>query len=188
MSDVSLNLGIDVDGVIRDHVTGLREVYLKDFPGHVVLPVTAWDVSLFYPIGKDIYDYWFRRRPLEAFGFAPVYDGARVALQKLWRLGHRIHIITSQVKRIEDITVKWLHQNDIPYDSIHFTDAKHLVKCDLYVDDAPHNLMALYEAGLNVVCFDRPWNQEVDWCHRVRTYDELVEIVQHEVEKRTQVR
>ena len=47
----------------------------------------------------------------------------------------------------------------IPYRDICFLGAKPEVEADAYVDDGPHNVIALRAAGNDVIVFDQPYNR-----------------------------
>jgi 5'(3')-deoxyribonucleotidase len=65
-----------------------------------------------------------------------------------------------------------------------FSEVKHDVSADVYIDDSPTVLSGLIAKGLKVVIFDQPWNQDVythgargqrafGWDHAVRAAQEL---------------
>ncbi len=54
--------------------------------------------------------------------------------------------------------------------------AKSEVQADLYIEDAPHNVDALREAGNQVIVFDQPYNQDLSGL-RAKNWLEAEEII-----------
>ncbi|MFQ5772697.1 MAG: hypothetical protein ACE5HX_19335, partial [bacterium] len=132
-----MRLGIDVDGVLRNFVTSLINNYKADFPGHVIRPITDWGLEKFFPLGEAIYDYMYRIRPEEIFRYASLYKGAKTMMVDLQGDGHKLWVLTNQPRGTEKYTLDWLQEFGIPYDQICFVDQKHLIDCDIYLDDSP---------------------------------------------------
>ena len=73
-----------------------------------------------------------------------------------------------------------LADHDVPTREIHLTEGKHRVRCDVYLDDAPHQVADIVRAraGEATVCrFVRPWNHPVPDAHDVRTWDGFADLV-----------
>ena len=171
-----MRIGVDVDGVLRDFVGKLILQYHEDYPGHEVLPVTDWGLNLFFPIGNAIFPYAFDHRAREIFEGADPYPGAISAMIALKERGHEIFYVTTQPRGKEVHTINWILKHNLPYDGIVITGIKNAVNCDIFIDDGPHNIKALREAGKLAVCFSQPWNRFVTG-DRVKTLQEFVEIV-----------
>jgi 5'(3')-deoxyribonucleotidase len=168
-------IGLDLDGVLRDFVGSLKKQYRIDYPKHVVQTVSAWDLAKFFPIGKKIYPYFSERRPRQVFYNAKPFLWAVEFVRQLKRAGHDIWIITNIPRDGRIATLEWLEKYHIPYDHLSFTNEKHHVKCDIYLDDCPDVLQKLYlKTDGAVVCMDRPWNQTVRCAYRVKSYDEFL--------------
>ena len=88
---------------------------------------------------------------------------------------HRLYVNWGHQVAVSD-TVEWLDRHQIPYRDICFLGAKPEVEADLYVDDAPHNVLALRAAGNRVVIFDQPYNRDLDG-DRVRSWAEMEDVV-----------
>jgi hypothetical protein len=60
-----------------------------------------------------------------------------------------------------DDTYEWLDEHRVPAREVHILEDKTTIECDLYVDDADHNLDSLIAARPEaVVCrYVRPWNR-----------------------------
>lgn len=171
-----MNIAIDVDEVLRDFVGQLIIEYKKDFPDHDVTPVESWDVSLSFPIGHALYDYFKLTRPREIFEYAPVLKGAQDMCEELRQDGHILWLVTSQEKGNEVYTCNWLAKNYISYDHLVFTSQKDRVVCDVLLDDGMHNLEAFKKTGGIAVCMDKPWNKDWDG-YRVTSMYEFYDLV-----------
>ena len=73
-------------------------------------------------------------------------------------------------------TVAWLDAAGIPYRDLCFLGRKPEVEADLYVEDAPHNIVELRAAGNQVVVFDQPYNRDLDG-PRAQTWAEVERLV-----------
>jgi 5'(3')-deoxyribonucleotidase len=171
-------IGLDIHGVIGDFVGSLIRQYKLDYPKHVIQPVTAWDLANFFPIGKEIYLYYSVRRPRQVFYGAKLFPGARDFVQRLKRDGHDIWILTDVPRNAQTLILSWLQDYQIPYDHLSFTNKKHHIRCDIYLDDCPDVLKDLYlKTDGIVVCMDNPWNQSVRGGYRVKNYDEFLALL-----------
>jgi 5'-nucleotidase len=163
-------LGVDLDGVCGDHAEAFRRVVARERgiePGELA-PQQSWDFVEWGLSGEDFLRL-HRTAVLDArmFRTMPVVPGAAEALWRLSDAGVWIRLITHRLfanwghaVAVAD-TVAWLDEHAIPYRDLCFLGAKPEVDCDAYVDDAPHNVVALREAGASVCVFDQPYNAEV---------------------------
>ncbi len=91
--------------------------------------------------------------------------------EALWRLSdagvwiriitHRLYVNWGHATAVAD-TVDWLDATGIPYRDLCFLGAKPQVEADCYVEDAPHNVVALRENGAHVIVYEQPYNRAVD--------------------------
>jgi len=125
-------------------------------------------------------DEWYksgRFRELE-----PI-PGAVEALQELSAAGVRIVIITArpqwQYKRIHADTLEWLQEHQVPHDLILFNKDKveaiyeHIAPAwpMAFVEDHERNARHLATAGVRVLLYDRPSNQDVSAENITRIHD-----------------
>jgi 5'(3')-deoxyribonucleotidase len=159
-----MNIGIDIDGVLRDQVQTFTNRYLLDYPEHkdLIKPVTDWDMHLFYPIGKEIYKKWFGPWVKDCMEDGIIYEGAVEFVQTLKGQGHKVYLVTSQPRGTERYTVAWVDKHKIEHDGILFCSNKRLVACDFLLDDGEHNLQSVDAFVTKPVCYDQPWNQKWD--------------------------
>jgi 5'(3')-deoxyribonucleotidase len=177
-------LGVDLDGVCGDYTAAFRAVVAEELG---VDPATladnrSWEFTQWGIDGE--FDRLHRLAVLEhrMFRTMPVVEGAADALWRLSDAGVWIRIITHRLcvnwghaVAVAD-TVEWLDTHGIPYRDICFLGQKPEVEADCYVDDGPHNVVALRAAGNEVIVFDQPYNREVEG-PRARGWEEVEEQV-----------
>jgi 5'(3')-deoxyribonucleotidase len=179
-------LGVDLDGVCADYTTAFARVVAEE-KGCAIedLPTgRSWDFEEWGLDEVGGFDRLHRLAVLERRMFAdmPMFEGCAATLWRLSDAGVWIRIITHRLVvhwghqvAVTD-TVAWLDTNGIPYRDLCFLGRKPEVEADLYVDDAPHNVLALRARGNDVVVFDAPYNAGVG-DPRAHSWDEIEEVV-----------
>jgi 5'-nucleotidase len=177
-------LGVDVDNVLANYTEGLRRIVSEELG---VLPATLPDPSAWNYIEWGISDEEFndvhRRAVVEhrMFRDLEVMPGAAEVLQELSDQGVRIRIVTHRLylsgthEVVAHDTVEWLEKHDIPYWDLCMVAKKGDVGCDLYIDDAPHNIQALRDIGRKVIVYDWPYNRELEG-PRARSWEDIREL------------
>ena len=80
---------------------------------------------------------------------------------------HRILTHGDQDRAVVD-TIAWLQQKRpdgrvrVPYRDLCFLAAKADMTADIHIDDAPHQIEKLVNAGENVLIYDQPYNRHID--------------------------
>ena len=172
-----MKIGIDIDDVIRDFVGKLKEIYFREYPSHKLIKEDVWNMSLWFPIEKEIYKFAFETYAKEIYIQARTYENALEFLIKL-RKNNRVILVTKQPsKKLEGLTKEWLEIKNIPYDGLIFTQDKSEFAGDYLLDDSTANLERIKQVKRSIpICFDRPWNQ--DWKGpRVKSYDNFLELI-----------
>jgi hypothetical protein len=159
--DKKIRVGLDIDGCVRDPYTKLIEVYRREFNGaHWCNPVEEWDeynIKKQFSIGDDIYKFWFHDHVEEIYTESLPYSDYYI-ISSLIARGCDVVILTDQPnKQTIEFTAQWINKY-LGYSEIHFTPDKHLVPCDIYLDDAPHHIMKMVDSGKNIYVQNRPWN------------------------------
>ena len=152
---------LDVDGVLKDMVTPSIQIYKEYYDSRdntVYDDIKVYNMSIAMPGITDFYKF-FMEHGKYIFGEAKPYDGAVDFVKELKKQGHTIAITTNQIRGLEKYTIKWLQQYHIPYDSLHYSKDKSLIKGDLLIDDCIDNLLSCKDQEF-VACFSQPWNQE----------------------------
>lgn len=162
-------LGVDLDGVCGDHTAAFREVVAAELgiARSELHEQRSWDFAEWGLSAEDFHRL-HRVAVLEhrMFRTMPVIDGAP---EVLWRLSdagvwirlitHRLYVNWGHAVVLED-TAAWLDTSGIPYRDICFLGQKPEVEADVYIDDAPHNVGALRDAGNSAIVFDQPYNRD----------------------------
>jgi len=174
-------LGVDLDGVCGDYTAAFRRVvaHERGIDRAELGDQRSWDFGE-WGLDRAEFERLHRVAVLEhrMFRSMPPMPGAAEALWRLSDAGVWIRIITHRLAvnwghavAVSD-TVAWLDRVGLPYRDICFLGHKPQVEADLYVDDAPHNVLGLREHGADVVVFDAPYNHDVDG-PRAHTWAEL---------------
>lgn len=160
---------IDIDGVIRDLLRAMCEVFNNEFDEHVQpCDIKEYNVNEephFRKI-KDKYplmtphEYFFREYRNEVFlHYAIPFFGAKQAIDKLRENGHKVVIVTKQIGISNKINaLKFLDKNGINYDDICFTADKWSIDGDYLIDDNPEFLEDEREMSKKLI-IDAPYNQ-----------------------------
>jgi 5'(3')-deoxyribonucleotidase len=179
-------LGVDLDGVCGDYTAAFRAVVAADreVDPESLPDARSWDFAEWGVATPDEFDRLHRVAVLEHRMFRHMPAMPDVA-DSLWRLSdagiwiriitHRLCVNWGHAVAVAD-TVAWLDDTGIPYRDICFLGAKPEVDADCYVDDAAHNVLALREAGNDVIVYDAPYNKGVDG-PRARSWPEVEELV-----------
>jgi 5'-nucleotidase len=187
-------LGVDLDGVVANHTYRFREIYaeLKGIDPTTLTLERSWD---FHEWGFDEgeYAHYHRIAVMEhdMFRTMPAMDGAADVLWRLSDAGvwiriitHRLYVHWGHEKAIAD-TAAWLDIHKIPYRDLCFLGAKPQVEADAYIDDAPHNIQQLRDAGNTVIAFEQPYNRDLPGDPRAQTWADVEQIVTDLVTDRT---
>jgi beta-phosphoglucomutase-like phosphatase (HAD superfamily) len=163
-------LGVDLDGVCGDYTGALRDIAVERTGADPAsLPLErSWNFDE-WGLSEEQFAELHRAAVVEhrMFRTMPPIPGAA---ETLWRLSdagiwiriitHRLYLNWGHALAVAD-TVDWLDAVGIPYRDLCFLGAKPQVEADCYVEDAPHNVLALRETGAQVIVFDQPYNRHV---------------------------
>ena len=180
-----LRLGIDLDGVIADFNAGWIERYNAQF-GTDLLPehVDIWDAPTLLTHFVDMGEFWSWARTAgggpSIFRVLQPYHGALEALHRLSELHHIVILTTKPEFAVHD-TFEWLAEHRVPTTEVHILTDKASVDCDVYLDDADHNIEALVAARPEaLVCrFVRPWSRSHQGAVDVADWEEFEARLQH---------
>lgn len=163
----TLDVGIDLDGVVYDFAASVRYwLWLSEGRPLGSMPdPTCWEFfSEQWGLSLDEFlsacDAGVDAGVIFRVGDPHPYSVA--TLQFLDQMGHRLHIVTDRTfgTRSQQNTAEWLADNEIPYTSLTFSADKTCVPADIFIDDRPKNYDDLKAAGGNPVLMHRPWNQD----------------------------
>jgi len=178
-----VRLGIDLDGVVADFNAGWIRHYNKQFGSEIALDaVDHWDAIPTLTHFENMSLFWKWARDLDGhslFRHLEPYPGALEALTTLARARHEIVILTTKPSFAISDTFTWLGERKIPTREVHILDHKWRVACDIYLEDAMHNLERLvhHRPEATVCRFVRPWNTPVPGAVDVADWPEFVALV-----------
>lgn len=203
-----LTLGVDLDGVCADHEEAFRRAYssISGVPVEQLPPQSTFDAFSEWGLDRRTFEAAHRQAVLQhrIFATMPTIPGAAEALWQLSDMGVWIRIITHRLvfPGTHDVvgmdTMSWLNGQHlprplvidgverphlIPYQDICYIGDKPDVGADLYVDDAPHNIVRLREAGREAIVFDHPYNRGLEG-PRATNWSQVVAHVQSELTRR----
>lgn len=185
MDEARLVLALDLDGVVADYTEGLRRSIAStrgESPDNYTTEID-WSLSK-WGLSPEEFSAAHRKAVIadQIFLTMPPIEGAVEGVTRLVDHGVRIRIITKRFvvegdkARAATDTAVWLDLHKIPYHELCFVSDKSTCVADLYLDDAPHVITGLREAGLRVVAFEQPYNRDMGG-ERVRDWTEAVDVV-----------
>jgi 5'(3')-deoxyribonucleotidase len=186
MSSSPFVLGVDLDGVVADFYGSLRPIAaewlgvpLRKLPKKVTYGLKEWDLDSAGGY-ENLHRFAVTQRDL--FRVLKPVNGAPAVLRKLSAQGIRIRIITHRLfikyfhEKALSQTIEWLEYHGIPYWDLCFMKDKGAVGADLYLEDAPHNVQSLREAGHPTICVGNSTNEDVA-PPRARNWREVEKLV-----------
>ncbi len=184
MNRERLRLGIDLDGVVADFNAGWITRYNRDFDAELTVDeIVEWDAPTHLTHFPDMGEFWSWARTCgegrSIFRPLDPYPGAVESLMTLQKAGHKIVILTTKPHFAVHDTYEWLAQHEIPTTEVHILDDKTTVECDVYLDDADHNLEALStrRSHASVCRFVRPWNSSANRLIDIHDWPDFVELL-----------
>lgn len=171
---------IDIDGVIRDMVSTMCNIYNREYHDHITPDdVTEYDVDkIFTKCGGKAAEYFFDNKGVFVNRYSPIFDGAAEAIDKLRDAGHKIVIVSWQPLFDNKIdTLHFLKANKVHYDDIAFTKDKDSIKGDILIDDNPEFIEQCNDKEITFL-INRPYNVNVD-VKCTRRFDSLAECVDY---------
>lgn len=183
-----IRVGIDMDGVLADFNTGWMTRYNDEFGAQLAASmVQQWDglYELTHFGSMEEFWRWAQGQGRSTFRDAPPLPGAIEAVTRIG-MRHRVAIVSSKFDWAIPDSLAWLADHGVPAREVHFLWDKTLAGCDIYLDDAPHQLEAL-AAGLPdaVVCrMVHPWNRPIAGVVDAHSWEEFEAIVERVAQER----
>lgn len=170
----------DIDGVLRDLVTKLIEVYKRELPNEISVnhadEIKQFDLKYYFSIKEDIYNFLMKTHSLEIYCNAKRYEQAKEFLRELNK-NNKIILVSNQENDLcVSATNKWLKYNQLDEYTVIYEKNKGKIKGDILLDDYTKNLKNFAETRRIAVCFDRSWNKDWDG-FRVHSYYEFIQFV-----------
>jgi 5'(3')-deoxyribonucleotidase len=187
-----LRLGIDLDGVIADFNAGWIGLYNAEFGTSLAVEeVEVWNAPAALTHFRSMSEFW--SWSATAGGGRSIFRDLEPfpdALDALGRLARRHHVVIVTTKpsfAIHD-TFEWIGERRVPTREVHIVNDKSSVGCDVYLDDADHNLDAYRRVhpGALVCRYVRPWNRPRDGIVDVEGWDQFERLVDDRAGARAQ--
>lgn len=162
-------VGIDLDECCFDYLGGFRK-YLEN-QGYTI-PIekpNSWNLR---ESGWVTGESEFVEKHEEAvadglYSRLELLPHTRETLWDLARSGYEVNVITSrfvvnhQHLLVVQQTAESIEKNDLPYSNLMFQKNKYRFVADAYVDDGPHNIVALKEHDRYVIKINQPYNSHL---------------------------
>lgn len=189
-----MRIGLDVDGVMYQFQK--TACYMLNSIKGYNLDVENW-THWNWPkdhVSKEDWNWlWNTGVRLGLFRYGHLYKGTIEAVRKLADCGFENVIITSRPRHAVQDTLDWISYLRLPFREVHILsdgELKSTVKCDLYVDDKPENILDFLENTTGKpLLWTRPWNANYerwrpgidyfandDRAHRVESWEEVLSI------------
>lgn len=189
-----LTIGIDVDGVLRDNLQIMIDLYNKNFNDKMTVDdIKDFRTEITFPIietttGKTASEWFFQDHSNEIFLQAKCFNNVVEDIKKLREYANVI-IITYQKSLLNKTqTLKWLNKNGIEYDGIVFAKDKTKFLCDILIDDNDWNFIG--SNAVTGILITAPYNKNKSLeelksksnCHDIIRMDSLHQFVEKFVE------
>jgi len=180
-------LAVDLDEVVFGYLNGLRKHMREnglevsdEVPSSFAMDKSGWfeTIDAFKKVHGEAVDNGLYAN-LEAL------DGASENLQDLVKSGYEVNVVTSrfvnggQHSIVLSNTAEALDRCRIPYSNILFLSDKTRFIADTYIDDGPHNLTPLRDAGRHVIAYSWKYNENVEGIDRADNWDGIREILRN---------
>lgn len=142
-----LTIAIDVDGVLRDNLGEMVNIYNKEFNDtKKVEDITEFKTEISFPrifeeSGITSSQWFFQDHSKELFVDAKPFANAANDIKRLQKYG-KVIIVTYQKSYLnKHQTLEWLENNGIEPDGVCFLRDKTQLHADIFIDDNPYNFI-----------------------------------------------
>ncbi len=185
---MKLNIAVDVDGVLFDHIPYV----LRAFRDNLGIDMDrddlrAWDFFHLHAIQEADLTWGEVRRVLDAVESdwvlheeEPLDPLAANVMADWIARGHTVDVVTARAPKHEHVTKVFLNHHGIPHHALRMGVALK-TGYDVLIDDAPHNVLLAAADGTKAFLYDHPYNRDVPThTNPVRVHD------WHDVDDRVQ--
>lgn len=188
-------IGVDFDDVLHDFNNSLHQYHNKKYGTTVKREdIVTYDIEKIWGCTRDE-----AVEKVHTFYRTPEHDetmpleGSQDVIQLLSRK-YNLHIITSRVDEIKELTIRWLERH-FPgaFTSVEFinhfgsssgtkrtkADVCTQLSVDLMIEDSLEHAHAISACGIPVILIDCPWNQGVlpSNVYRVKSWKDISEML-----------
>jgi len=194
-----MRIAIDVNGVLRDTLLRIEQVYTKFYvdnpfitdeekePYEVLSPVETLDISkhLKFKDEDEVYDFLYREHTMEIFGHAPSVEMTSFndfnEFYTDFRDNNEIIIISDEIGKSKPATLFFLSKFGCLVEKIKFyseiTTNSMWDEIDVLLTANP-NLLLNHPTDKIVIKFNTVYNTDIDIKHNISTIKELKEIIE----------
>lgn len=181
-----MRIGIDIDGVLTDIEQWQIDVGGKFFSKYdkSVVNNEGYEISEVFDISDELDNEFWSEYLYEYITKEPSRKFASEVIKKLKNDGNEIYIITARYltdknteagKRMRDIVVNWLKEQDIYYDEIVFSPEDKKENCEKYhidimIEDKVDNINKI-STTIPVICFHAGYNKNCKGKNIYRVYN-----------------
>lgn len=157
-------IGIDVDGVLRDNLQIMVDLYNEEFNGNMTVnDIKDYRTEITFPTienatGKTASEWFFQDHSNEIFLKAGPFDNVAEDIKKLREIANVVIITYQKTLQNKLQTLCWLEINGIEYDGIIFMKDKTKFICDYLVDDNDWNFLG--SNAKHGILIEAPYNKE----------------------------
>jgi guanylate kinase len=171
-------IGIDFDGTINRMLETWLDWLNKKYNKHVSFnEVKDWELANYYPTLTKAELFEPLNTP-EFWDEVKIYEDAPEVIERLIDEGDQVYIVTSSHYKFVAEKLKRCLFTHLPFltkENVIITYNKSLIRCDLLLDDAEHNLVNFQ--GIKVV-FDAPYNKNTSVADfRVCSWKDFYELI-----------
>lgn len=175
-----LTILVDVDNVLEDLIAAWVEALNIKYGTSVSpLDITEWDITKFFP-GLSRNQVFSPLHTKELWASLTPLPGAEEYLLRLSEDGHDIVLLTSAHPDTVSDKYKFINKYFpfISFKNIIFASRKQMVKGDILIDDAPHNLIdGDYIKILMTAPHNSSFNAYKNNMIRVETWEEIYKLI-----------
>ena len=181
-----MRIGIDIDGVLTDIEQWQLDVGGRFFSKYdkSVVNNEGYEITEIFDISNELDEEFWNEYLYEYVTKEPSRKYASEVIKKLKDDGNEIYIVTARYltdrdtddgKRMREIVVNWLKEQNIYYDEIIFSPENKKENCkkyniDIMIEDKVDNINKI-SSIIPVICFHAGYNKECKGNNIYRVYN-----------------
>jgi len=185
-----LTIAIDVDGVLRDNLQIMVDLYNKEFQAQMTVDdIKDFRTEITFPkieptTGKTASEWFFQDHSKEIFLNAKSFENVAEDIKRLKEVANIVIITYQKSFNNKWQTLAWLEANGIEYDGLIFMKDKTKLICDFLIDDNDWNFLGS-NATIGIL-INAPYNKgksiaelkEKSNCNKIIRFNNLHEFVE----------